>query len=280
MATKAIESAAKAKPRRPLIVRIGKKARWAINRVVSRYSRVPLDPVVSTKHFPWLRRIEEATPRIQGEADYLLRHLAAVPPMNQMSPDHHRIAGKGGWRSFFLVGYGILLEQNCARCPETMKALAEVPGLVTALFSILEPGMHVERHRGVSRGIMIAHLGLRVPRTLSLCRMDVDGHEVRWEEGRTLVFDDTYPHEVWNDSGEHRVILLIQFRRPMRWPGRLIVDLLIRAVRRSPYIQDAKANATHWERVFSASEALVQPTSAAPMANRRTARRAARSTTT
>ena len=91
-------------PRRPLAVRLGKKARWGINRIVSRYSCVPLTPVVSTQHFPWLREIEQAAPLIRAEADYLLRHVTAIPPMNQMSPDHQRIAGEGGWRSFFLVG--------------------------------------------------------------------------------------------------------------------------------------------------------------------------------
>jgi aspartyl/asparaginyl beta-hydroxylase (cupin superfamily) len=243
-----------ANPRRPLAVRLGKKARWGINRIVSRYSRVPLTPVVGTEHFPWLREIERAAPVIRAEADYLLRHIAAIPPMNQMSPDHQRIAGAGGWRSFFLVGYGYRIEANCARCPQTIAALEQVPGLVTALFSILEPGMHVARHRGVFRGIMIAHLGLYVPRDSALCRMDVDGEIVQWEERRTFVFDDTYPHEVWNDTNERRVILLIQFRRPMRLVGRLLTKLLISAVRHSPYIQDARLNVDHWERAFAASE--------------------------
>jgi aspartyl/asparaginyl beta-hydroxylase (cupin superfamily) len=241
-------------PRRPLAVRLGKKARWGINRIVSRYSCVPLTPVVSTQHFPWLREIEQAAPLIRAEADYLLRHVTAIPPMNQMSPDHQRIAGEGGWRSFFLVGYGYRIDGNCARCPETTKALGHVPGLVTALFSILEPGMHVTRHRGVSQGIMIAHLGLRVPRASNRCRMDVDGQVVEWTEGRTFVFDDTFPHEVWNDTNERRVILLIQFRRPMRLVGRLLTNLLIFAVRHSPYIQDARLNVAHWERAFAASE--------------------------
>ena len=241
-------------PRRPLAVRLGKKARWWINRIVSRYSCVPLTPIVSTEHFPWLRTIEQAAPLIRAEADYLLRHVAAIPPMNQMSPDHQRIAGDGGWRSFFLVGYGYRIEDNCARCPETTKALAQVPGLVTALFSILEPGMHVARHRGVSQGIMIAHLGLRVPSESNRCRMDVDGAVVGWTEGRTFVFDDTYPHEVWNDTDERRVILLIQFRRPMGLVGRLLTSLLIFAVRHSPYIQDARLNVAHWESAFAASE--------------------------
>ena len=235
------------KPRRPLIVRWGKNVREPLNRLLSRYSLVALDPILDSRQFAWLENLKRSWPAIRREADALMPHLGAIPPMNEMSPDHQRIAGAGGWRSFFLVGYGYQLKANCARCPKTSAALANVPGLVTALFSILEPGMHVGRHRGVSKGILIAHLGLRVPNDASQCRMEVEDQSVHWQEGATLVFDDTFPHEVWNDTTDHRVILLIQFRRPMKFPGRLITRLLVAVVRASPYIRDAKRNVSFWE---------------------------------
>jgi len=31
---------------------------------------------------------------------------------------------------------------------------------------------------------------------------------VAWEEGKALVFDDSYEHEVWNRTDEDRVVLL------------------------------------------------------------------------
>jgi aspartyl/asparaginyl beta-hydroxylase (cupin superfamily) len=139
-----------------------------------------------------------------------------------------------------------------------MRALSRVPGLVTALFSILEPGMHVKRHRGVSKGILIAHLGLRVPVDIERCQMEVEDQRVHWQEGSTFVFDDTYPHEVWNDTTERRVILLVQFQRPMKLIGRVITRLLVGGVRRSPYIQDARRNIDYWERCLQASEARSQ----------------------
>lgn len=235
-------------PRRPLIVRWGKRARKHLNRFLSRYSLVSLDPILGTDQFPWLRHLEAAAPAIREEAQRLLKCIDAVPPMNEMSPDHQRIAGDGGWRSFFLFGYGIRVDANCSRCPQTARALAQVPGLVTALFSILEPGMHVGRHSGVSKGILIAHLGLNVPRDAERCWMEVEHQRVHWREGATFVFDDTFPHEVWNNTSEHRVILLVQFERPMTFIGRLVTRLLVRAVRISPYIQDARANLRLWEK--------------------------------
>ena len=85
--------------------------------------------------------------------------------------------------------------------------------------------------------------------------MDVGGTMVHWREGRAVVFDDTYPHEVWNDTGEVRVILLVQFRRPMRLIGRIVSNLFIWGVRHSPYIQDARRNVGYWEQRLAQSEA-------------------------
>jgi len=240
-------------PRRPWIVWFGKKVRLRLNNVLARQSLVSNARLLVASDFRWLRELERNTPLIRAEVERLLAHLDAVPPMNQMSPDHQRIAGDGGWRSFFLIGYGYRLEKNCARFPETARLLAAVPGLVTALISVLEPGMHVGRHRGVSKGILIAHLGLKIP-VRDGCRMDVDGQKVIWSEGESLVFDDTYPHEVWNDTDEHRVILLIQFKRPMRLLGRIFAGLFIWAVSKSPYIQDARRNVDYWERRLAQSE--------------------------
>src|SRR6185295_17979358 len=103
-------------------------------------------------------------------------------------------------------------EANCAACPETSRLLARVPGLNSAFFSILTPGAHIPRHRGVTKAILTAHLGLIVPARREACRMQVADRMLHWEEGATLVFDDTYHHEVWNESGEKRVVLLVQFR--------------------------------------------------------------------
>src|ERR1700730_11636190 len=40
-------------------------------------------------------------------------------------------------------------------------------------------------------------------------RMRVGTTLVQWKEGRALVFDDTFEHEVWNDSARERVVLFI-----------------------------------------------------------------------
>ena len=44
--------------------------------------------------------------------------------------------------------------------------------------------------------------------------LKIDGLEYRLSAGECLLWDDTYPHEVWNRSDEVRIVLLLDVRRP------------------------------------------------------------------
>ncbi|MGN6620159.1 MAG: aspartyl/asparaginyl beta-hydroxylase domain-containing protein, partial [Sphingomonas sp.] len=144
-----------------------------------------------------------------------------------------------------LRGYGYPIDENLMRCPQTAALVSAIPGLNSAVFSILAPGAHIPDHRGVSKGLITCHLGLVVPRDGDV-RMRVDDRVVRWSEGETLVFDDTYNHAIWNETSGTCVVLLIQFERPLRQPGKWIADFFLGLVRRSAFVQEARDNVLRW----------------------------------
>ena len=232
-----------------------KGRRHGLNAYLARYSLVGNTPTYDTSLFPWLQPILTQIPAIREEALPILAHNEAIPPFRDFAPGHERIAPSANdWRSFFFYGYGYPVPENLARCPIVADAVKDVPGLVSAIYSVVGPGAHIRRHRGVSKAIMTAHIGLIVPDKAENCRMDVDGETVVWRVGQAAVFDDTHPHEVWNETDQHRVLLLIQFRRPMRQPGRFVADLLVTLVRRSSFVQRARRNLAYWEDAFARSE--------------------------
>lgn len=241
-------------PRLSPLFRVGKKLRHRISRVIANSSKVGDAPTYPTSLFPWIGALEARWPEIRAEVDELLAREEGIPPLAEISPDHRRIAPPGKWRSFFLWGYGYRNEENCARCPKTAAAVAGIPGLNSAFFSILAPGAHIPRHRGVTKAILTAHLGLVVPTPRRACRMQVDRQMLHWAEGRMLVFDDTFHHEVWNDTDAHRVILLIQFRRPAGPIGRLVGGLFLAGVRHSRFVQDARSSLGDWEKAMQKLE--------------------------
>jgi beta-hydroxylase len=77
------------------------------------------------------------------------------------------------------------------------------------------------------------------------------GNEVRsWEQGKVLIFDDAYEHEAWNETAEQRVVLFVDFVKPLRFPANVINWLLLNLALFSPYVRDAKQNLRRWERRF------------------------------
>lgn len=247
-------SPASAVPKRPFILRAGKKLRRSVDWIVARSSLVPNDPVLDPAIFPWTQLLRDDWRAIREEALAVTRNDEAVPALRKVSPDHARIAEDDKWRSFFLIGYGARIEENIARCPRTAAVLAQIPGLNSGFFSILRPGTHIPEHRGVTKGLMTCHLGLQVPAGGSV-RMNVGPETVGWAEGETLVFDDTYHHEVWNNTNGTRIVLLVQFERPLRQPGRLVADLFLGGIRHSAFVREAQDNIALWEQSIRKVEA-------------------------
>jgi aspartyl/asparaginyl beta-hydroxylase (cupin superfamily) len=79
------------------------------------------------------------------------------------------------------------------------------------MFSALNPHKRITPHTGPMNGIIRAHLGLVVPKGAYI-RVGKD--ERTWEEGKLLVFDDSFEHEVWNHSDYVRIVLFINFWHP------------------------------------------------------------------
>ncbi|AHE54774.1 hypothetical protein NX02_15465 [Sphingomonas sanxanigenens DSM 19645 = NX02] len=233
-------------PKKPLLMKFGKWAQPRVNALIGRSSKVGDKPFHDKADFPWIARLEANWETIRAEAAAVLGDLEKVPPLAAISPDHRRIAPAGKWRSYFFQGYGYRVEANCAACPKTAALLAEVPEINSALFSILLPGTHIPAHTGVTKAILVCHLALQVPRKAEDCRMRVADQQVNWREGEAFVFDDIYQHEVWNDTDETRIILLVQFRRPVGLLGRLVGGAFLKGVRHSRFVQEARQGLTDW----------------------------------
>jgi hypothetical protein len=126
-----------------------------------------------------------------------------------------KINRSGRWNVLFLYERGRKNEHNCSLCPQTV-AVIEANRTVLSLgglayFSMLEPGTQIAPHRGPTNVRLRCHLGIDVPVG---CGLRVGGVEHTWEEGRCLVFDDSFTHEAWNQSAHPRVVLIVDLWHP------------------------------------------------------------------
>ncbi len=130
---------------------------------------------------------------------------------SNVSPWPEKFLYEKGWDVFGLYAFGKKIEDNCRLCPETTKLVESIPGMTTAGFSSLAPGTHITPHMGYATTVLRCHLGLIVPDN---CAIRVENQTVSWQEGKCIVFDDTFEHEAWNRGESPRVVLLLDFLKP------------------------------------------------------------------
>jgi beta-hydroxylase len=237
----------------------------AFDRLLMRSAATEEHQVFPNSLFPWTDYLISRTPIIRAEAEALLRDRMSVPSVREISPDHAKIAVDDKWRSFFLWGYGVKIEDNCAKCPETARILENIPGLLTAFYSVMLAGAHVPRHTGPTKAILTSHLGLMIPREREKCHMAVgDGNDIVWKEGEIVIFDDMFPHEVWNDTDEDRIILLLHIKRPLKFPGSWLRDLFFAGLRASPFVRDGLRNLDQWRQKNAVTGAAPAQTARSP----------------
>jgi beta-hydroxylase len=215
-----------------------------------RFSRCGDRPFFDGANFGWTHRLAGQWPEIRRELDQVLADRDRLPAFQDISPDQAVLTTDQGWKTFFFLGYGVVSEANCRRCPVTAHALRQIPGLTTACFSLLAPGKSLPPHRGPYNGVLRFHLGLRVPHPGEGCAIRVGGETRAWREGEGLVFDDTYDHEAWNRSPAWRVVLFVDFKRPLPWLLDGLNSGMIWLIGHTPLIQVAARNQRAWEKSF------------------------------
>jgi beta-hydroxylase len=229
----------------------GERVLAPIERFIGRRSLVGDATFFPLERFPWVRHVEDNWTVIREELERVLEDHAALPNFQDISKDQIEITDDDRWKTFFLYGYGFKAKLGVEMCPRTAALMEQIPGMKTAMFSILSPRKHILDHRGPYKGVLRYHLGLIVPRDAEACRIRV-GEDIRhWEAGKSMIFDDTFNHEVWNDTDEMRVVLFVDVLRPLPFPYAAINSLIVKAIGLSPFVLDAKRNQEAWEARYS-----------------------------
>jgi ornithine lipid ester-linked acyl 2-hydroxylase len=229
---------------------VAKKAAWRLDSLFKRYSKVGdhefFDPAV----FPWVPAVEADWMKSRGELEKLLPYTADLPNFQDISKHQKGLSQDDGWKTFFFYAYGLPARGNCRRCPETVKLLKKIPGMKTAFFSILVPGKHLPPHRGPYKGVLRLHLGLKIPEPAEKCGMLVGSQLRHWEEGKVMIFDDTFRHEAWNHTDGTRVVLFVDVMRPLRFPANILNSVLAWMIAFSPFVIGSMGNYLEWEKRF------------------------------
>jgi aspartyl/asparaginyl beta-hydroxylase (cupin superfamily) len=194
-----------------------------INWLFDRYTGGKRRPVFFDieKTYPPLLELDRSYDVIREELLSLLPQKQAIPRYHELDSMQHYISGSvdpdKDWKVFYLYAMGEIPEANRERCPRTSALLEKIPGLFQSFFSILDGGKSVPAHCGPYRGYLRYHLGLVVPEKNPPSIRIKDQHYT-WQESQSVLFDDSWEHEVFNKSDSERVVLIVDIRRPMPLP--------------------------------------------------------------
>jgi aspartate beta-hydroxylase len=188
------------------------------------FPELPAIEFFERSDFPWLDAIEAATEEIRAE---LMRVLVAdreglqpyIDFPASMPLDQWRDLNRSRkWSAYFLWNQGEPNAGHLARCPVTARMIETAPRpriaarAPTAFFSMLDAGVRIPAHTGVTNTRLTVHLPLIVPEG---CAFRVGATTRELVPGKAWVFDDTIEHEAWNPSDTPRAILIFDIWNPL-----------------------------------------------------------------
>ena len=159
--------------------------------------------------FPIVEALERHYPRLRDE-------VMSVSESAFQPESESVIRRTGNWDVSFLYECGRRHDEVCSRCPtlttiiETHATIRTIDGLI--YISRLRSGSAIQAHYGPNNLRLRCHIAVQVPS--SDCGLSVNGESRVWEEGKCLVFDDSFCHHAWNHSKQDRIVVVIDLWHP------------------------------------------------------------------
>jgi aspartyl/asparaginyl beta-hydroxylase (cupin superfamily) len=160
---------------------------------------------------------------IDRNYDVIREELLAVLPRRESIPLYHVLDRKqqpisdatpGSWRTLFVSVYGAGDRVPTRHlCPRTVEIVESIPNMLYAFFSILDAGKKVPAHNGPNYFYLRYHTAFVVPRQKPP-QIRVKDQYYTWRERESVLFDDSWNHEVLNESEDIRVVLITDIIRP------------------------------------------------------------------
>ncbi len=187
-------------------------------------ARMRYDPA----DFDWVPRLQEAYPVIKEELLAALQHNKGFQPFvpaKDRGQERWLVQSDRGvvfsddtdapsmWNVMYLY-LGGPIQENRARCPETVKVLESIPRFARhapAVFSALHPGTHIAPHHGPRNSVLRVHLPLIAPER---CFLNVGSELFEWRDGQVELWNDAFIHQAWNQSDRTRVVLHFDVYHP------------------------------------------------------------------
>lgn len=198
------------------------------------YPGLSAKPIYDVTRFNFTTVLEAASEDIRVELEKFLEDAKEETEENRIGRvDHNLGCSEDTWSTQFFNGSygesfnGIALIRNGEKMshispsfPRTLSLLDEhgiAGGNRLVFFARQKAESGIPPHSDCVNYLLTGHLGVVVPSSVvnsAPCGMSVGGSVYKWEKGKLIIFQNSFPHFTWNESNHDRILLYFDFWHP------------------------------------------------------------------
>lgn len=158
-------------------------------------------------NYPFITTLEAGYEDIKSELLYNLRERRSL-----FTEESENLHVGGDWSELRLKSSGYGFTKHSTHFPKTMKHIKNCDVEFTSIkFSAIQPGTHIRTHTGPTNERLRIHLTL-IHNGGAKIRVGNDWHT--WDEGKAIIFDDSWEHEVRHTGDSRRAVLILDIWHP------------------------------------------------------------------
>ena len=169
------------------------------------------------KYFPQHNLFNDNYDTILSEINGLMKYVDKIPlthdaiPYNDYISRDHDPDKKRGWKTLPLKLTGKITEIGRLHCPKTC-SLLDIPIIFNATVSILQGKRHIPIHAGYFKGF-IRYLFCVIEPKNNHAFIYINKEKYIFKANEGILWDDIFPHEVYNMSDDDRVCIYVDVLR-------------------------------------------------------------------
>lgn len=181
-----------------------------MQRPVHKYVRgLTAKPWHDKRDYPFIAKLEKGISDMRAE---LVLNLKERPQIFTEAQENLQVGGKWTEMRIKIPGYEGFTKLALTYFPNTVKHLRECgQEFMNIKFSAIQPGTYIRPHNGPTNERLRIHLTLL---HTGGARIRVGQEWRSWEEGRAIIFDDSFEHEVMHTGKDIRVVVICDIWHP------------------------------------------------------------------
>lgn len=179
-----------------------------LQRPVSRFVKgLTSKPWYDTKYYPFISLLEAGYTDIKAELLYNLENR-----LHLFTGEMENLHVGGEWTELRIKSSGYGYTEYSKYFQNTMRHIENCKqDFISIKFSAIQPGTHIRTHTGPTNEKLRLHLSLLHDGGAKI-RVGRNWHT--WKEGKAIMFDDSWEHEVLHTGQTIRVVLIMDIWHP------------------------------------------------------------------